>query len=106
MPMLAVVAACFPWLAPAYAVLLLVVMFGAALGCQVALMTFLEEKFASIRAHRVLWTAIIMAGSLLGSFVGFSDLIGVLYPIFGYCGVGFLILLAVHWIHKRKELVL
>ena len=104
MPMLAVMAACFPALAPAYAVLLLVVMFGAALGCQVALMTFLEEKFAKVRAHRILWTAIIMAASLLGSFVGFSDLIGVLYPIFGYCGVGFLILLAVHWLHKRKEL--
>ncbi len=106
MPMLAVIAECFPWLAAPYAVLLLVVMFGAALGCQVALMTFLEEKFAAVRAHRVPWTAGIMGAALLGSFVGFSDLIGVVYPIFGWCGVGFLALLAAHWLHKRKELTL
>ena len=104
MPMLAVIAHCFPWLAAPYAVLLLVVMFGAALGCQVALMTFLEEKFAAVRAHRVPWTAGLMAAALVGSFVGFSDLIGVVYPIFGYCGVGFLALLAVHWLHKREQL--
>ena len=55
-------------------------------------------------SHRVLWTVIIMAAALLGSCVGFSDLIGVVYPIFGYCGVGFLLLLTIHWIHKRKEL--
>ncbi len=106
MPMLSVVTACFPWLAPAYAVVLLVTMFGAAIGCLVALMTFLQEKSAAVRSHRVLWTAGIMAAALLGSFVGFSDLIGVLYPIFGYCGIGFLALLAMHWLHKRKELPL
>ena len=106
MPMLSVVTACFPWLAPAYAVVLLVTMFGAAIGCLVALMTFLQEKSAAVRAHRVLWTAGVMAAALMGSFVGFSDLIGVLYPIFGYCGVGFLILLTVHWLHKREELAL
>ena len=103
MPMLSVVTACFPWLAPAYAVVLLVTMFGAAIGCLVALMTFLQEKSAAVRKHRIPWTAGVMAAALLGSFVGFSDLIGVLYPIFGYCGVGFLILLAVHWLHRRKE---
>lgn len=104
MPMLAVVAHCFPWLAVPYAVLLLVAMFGTALSCQVALMTFLEEKFAAVRAHRVSWTVGIMTAALVGSFVGFSDLIGVLYPIFGYCGFGFLALLAAHWLHKRKQL--
>ena len=106
MPMLAVIAHCFPWLAAPYAVVMLAAMFGAALGCQVALMTFLEEKFAAVRAHRVLWTAGLMTAALLGSLVGFSDLIGLVYPIFGWCGIGFLVLLAVHWLHKRKELVL
>ena len=106
MPMLSVVTVCFPWLAPAYAVVLLVTMFGATLSCLVALMTFLQEKSAAVRSHRVLWTAGIMAAALLGSFVGFSNLIGVLYPIFGWCGIGFLILLAIHWLHKRKELSL
>jgi len=106
MPMLAVIAHCFPWLAAPYAVVMLAAMFGAALGCQVALMTFLEEKFAAVRTHRVLWTAGLMTAALLGSLVGFSDLIGLVYPIFGWCGIGFLVLLAVHWLHKRKELVL
>ena len=106
MPMLAVIAHCFPWLAAPYAVVMLAAMFGAALGCQVALMTFLEEKFAAVRNHRAAWTAGLMTAALLGSLVGFSDLIGLVYPIFGWCGIGFLVLLAVHWLHKRKELVL
>ena len=65
MPMLSVVTACFPWLAPAYAVVLLVTMFGAAIGCLVALMTFLQEKSAAVRSHRALWTAGIMAAALV-----------------------------------------
>ena len=104
MPMLAVITRCFPAFAPLYAVMLLVVMFGAAMSCLVALMTFLEEKFAAVRRHRVIWTVLFMAAALLGSFVGFSDLIGVLYPIFGYCGFAFLLLLLFHWLHRRKEL--
>ena len=104
--MLAVIARCFPWLAAPYAVVMLAAMFGAALGCQVALMAFLEEKFAAVRAHRIPWTAGLMTAALLGSLVGFSDLIGVVYPIFGWCGIGFLVLLAVHWLHKRKGLAI
>ena len=101
--MLTVVARCFPWLAAPYAVVLLAAMFGAALGCQVALMTFLEEKFAAVRAHRVLWTAGLMAAALLGSLVGFSDLIGVIYPIFGYLSIPLLILLVRNWLKPRSH---
>ncbi|MBE6961301.1 MAG: hypothetical protein E7445_02475 [Ruminococcaceae bacterium] len=104
MPMLAVITHCFPWLAVPYAVLLLVVMFGAALGCLVALMTFLEEKFTAVRTHRIPFTAGLMAAALLGSLVGFSDLIGLVYPVFGWCGIGFLALLTLHWLHRRREL--
>ena len=104
MPMLAVIAHCFPWLAAPYAVLLLVVMFGAALSCQVGLMVFLEEKFAAVRARRILWTAILMTAALAGSLMGFSDLVSTVYPVFGYCGVCFLGLLVFHWLHKRDQL--
>ena len=93
MPMLAIVTEHLPWLAMPYALVLTAVMFGASLACLLALVTFLEEKFAAFRTYRVLWTALIMTAALVGSFAGFSDLIGIVYPVFGWCGVGFLVLL-------------
>lgn len=102
MPMLMVITEFFPWLAPVYAVLLILVMFSAALSCLVALLTFLEEKVPSLHTRRIPWTAAIMTAALLGSFVGFSDLVGIVYPIFGYCGFGFLALLALHYWNIRK----
>ena len=103
MPMLAIVTEHLPWLAMPYALVLTAVMFGASLACLLALVTFLEEKFAAFRTYRVLWTALIMTAALVGSFAGFSDLIGIVYPVFGWCGVGFLVLLVLHWYHVRQK---
>ena len=103
LPMLAIVTEYLPWLATPYALVLIAVMFGASLACLLALVTFLEEKFAAFRTYRVLWTAVIMTAALVGSFAGFSDLIGIVYPVFGWCGVGFLVLLVLHWYHVRQK---
>lgn len=39
----------------------------------------------------------------LGSLFGFGDLIGVVYPIFGYCSSVFIILMAVHYFKIKKQ---
>ena len=36
------------------------------------------------------------------SLLGFGNLIGVVYPIFGYASVPFLICLVINW-HKKKK---
>ena len=37
------------------------------------------------------------------SLVGFSDLIGVIYPIFGYLSIPLLVLLVRNWIKSRSR---
>lgn len=104
MPVLAVIAEYFPRLAPAYAVVLLLAIFCAAVSCLVAMTTFLEEKSDAFRARRMPWIIGGMAAAMLCSLAGFSDLVGTVYPIFGYCGFVFLGMLFLHWLHRRKEL--
>ena len=38
----------------------------------------------------------------LGSLFGFGDLIGVVYPIFGYCSSVFIVLMAAHYFKASK----
>ena len=103
LPILIVLECFAPWATVIFAALLLAVMFGASLGCIVALQTFLQEKFSTFRRRKGICTGVIMTAALAGSFAGFGRLISTVYPIFGYCGIGFLVLLALHWMNVRKE---
>ena len=86
-----------------YAVLLLLAMFGTALSSLVAVGHYLSEKVAVCKRRGRLVTVIISAAAFGGSLFGFGDLIGTLYPIFGYGSVAFLILLAVSYFRLRKK---
>ena len=53
-------------------------------------------------AHPVLF-CILVEVLFLGSLFGFGDLIGVVYPIFGYCSSVFIVLMAVHYFKVKKQ---
>ena len=80
-----------------YGVLLLLAMFGTALSGLVALVNMLAAKFPRVETRRKPFTAVVALGMFLGSLFGFGDLIGVVYPIFGYCSSVFIILMTVHY---------
>lgn len=86
-----------------FGILLLLAMFGTALSKLVALTHMLGAKFPRVGKHRVAFTAVCAAGMFAGSLVGFGDLIGSIYPVFGYCSSIFIVLMAVHFIKLKRE---
>ena len=86
-----------------YGVLLLLAMFGTALSSLVAFVSMLAAKSARISGHKNKFTALCALCMFLGSLFGFGDLIGVVYPIFGYCSSVFIILMAVHYFKIKKQ---
>ena len=85
-----------------YGVLLLLAMFGTALSSLVAFVSMLAAKSERITRGRKPFTALCALCMFLGSLFGFGDLIGVVYPIFGYCSSVFIVLMAIHYFKVKK----
>ncbi len=84
-----------------YAVLLYFGMFGAALSCFMALSNYFRVKFL-LRKNTYHFVVILIAlASFVGSIFGFGDLIGTIYPLFGYIGIVVLVSLAVNFINVK-----
>jgi uncharacterized membrane protein YkvI len=49
-------------------------------------------------------TTLLLGCAWLLSLVGFGNLIGVIYPVFGYAGIPFLVFLVRNWLITRKTL--
>ena len=87
-----------------YGVLLLLAMFGTALSSLVAFVTMLAAKSGRISKRKKSFTALCALCMFLGSLFGFGDLIGVVYPIFGYCSSVFIVLMTVHYFKVSKAI--
>ena len=104
LPMVAVATAISPTLGTVYGIVLLLSMFCNALASLVAMLTYMEQKQAVFRRHKKLTLAAAAVLSWIGSLAGFGDLIGVIFPVFGYLSVVFLVCMMVHFIQcKRQE---
>ena len=79
------------------AFMLFAAMFGVGVSYQVSTLSYLEERSEKMKKHRpaVLAACLLIAYAL--SLFGFGDLIGFLYPIFGYFGVLLILLLALRY---------
>ena len=61
-----------------------------------------SAKLPAVGKNRVGFTAVCALLMFGGSLVGFGDLIGVVYPIFGYCSSVFIVLMAAHYFKLRR----
>lgn len=104
LPMLALASGKSEWLGYVYGLLLLLAMFGTALSSMVAFANMLCLKSKRIAERRKTLTAAYALGMFCGSLFGFGDLIGVIYPIFGYLSSIFIVLMAVHYIKLKLKL--
>lgn len=102
LPMLSLACSVSPALGYGYGLLLLLAMFGTSLSAEVAFIDFVCQKSAKLAARRK--TAIGAYGVLMfaGSLAGFGDLIGTVYPVFGYLSSVFVVLLVIHWVRHRR----
>jgi uncharacterized membrane protein YkvI len=104
MPMVAVACVLSPVLGTCYGVMLLLGMFGNSLASLVALETYLQQKLPILQTHRKPLLAGIAAVAFGASLVGFSEIIAVAFPVFGYISIVFLICMVVHFCQcKRRE---
>lgn len=86
-----------------YGLLLLLAMFGTGLSSLVAFTGIMSSKLPVIGKNRAGFTAVCALFMFGGSLFGFGDLIGVVYPIFGYCSSVFIVLMAVHYFKLKRS---
>lgn len=103
LPMVALATELSPVLGSCYGVLLLLGMFCNALASLVALVVYLEQKWTTLHNRRKPLLAILAVLIWLGSLGGFGDLIGVIFPVFGYISIFYLGCLVVHYIQLRRK---
>ena len=91
-----------PALGFVYDLLMGLAMFAAALAGLVALTDQGGFHWPFLRRRRKSAMAVILLLSYVLSLLGFSDLIGIVYPVFGYLSIPLLILLVRNWIKSRR----
>lgn len=103
LPMLAYVLTLHPAVMYSYSILLLCAMFGTSLSVLVAILFYIEKKLAVAARHKFLTSAVISLIVFLCSFVGFSKLVGIVYPICGYLGLFSVISVGINYILRKKQ---
>lgn len=103
LPMAVLAGQIHPALEGGYDLLMGMGMFSAALSSIAAAVSQLALKWEWAAARNKTVTAVLLACAWLLSLVGFGNLIGVIYPVFGYAGIPFLVCLVRNWLHTRRE---
>lgn len=81
-------------------------MFSTALAALFALMTQVGFHVPGVQTHKRYALPPLLMMAYVLSLLGFSDLIGIVYPVFGYIGIPFLIMLVIHFfrtVHDDKS---
>jgi len=105
LPMLAVASELSPILGIIYGVMLIMAMFGTALSSEVALIDYLGKKIPSVKANKILFVVIYGIITFLSGLFGFGNLIGIVYPFFGYCSTVFILMLIIHYVRVKKGII-
>lgn len=103
LPMLALASDLSPVLGYIYAALLLCGMLGTSVSFNVAIIYYLFGRYPVLARHRLPASAGLSVLAFCGSLLGFGDLIGTVYPFFGYLGFIAMACILIHWIRLRKS---
>lgn len=104
LPMLSLASGLSPIVGYMYAALLICGMLGTSVSFCVAIIYYLLGRSPALVARKRLLTAALAAMAFFGSLLGFGDLIGTVYPAFGYLGFAAMACILAHWIRvKRAE---
>lgn len=103
LPMLFVASSISGLLGGLCAVPLLSGMFGTSISSLVAVMNYGEQNWSIFKTKRLLVTVILSLVAWVFSLFGFSNLVGTVYPVFGYIGVATIFLLFEHYFYLKKK---
>ena len=91
-----------PVLEAGYGLLMGMGMFSACLAAITAVINQIAIRWRKAAVHHKVFTTVMLFTAYGLSLLGFGNLIGVIYPIFGYASIPFLICLVCNW-HKVKK---
>lgn len=86
-----------------YGFLLFTAMLGTSVSCFVSANYFLTERFTPLASHRNLLRILTIIPIYICSRIGFGNLIGTVYPLFGYVSILFLLMIFIHFLKLRHE---
>lgn len=86
-----------------YGVLLFLGMFGNAVATFVAVMNYLLARVSFVQRHKLPTIIVLGVIACCAGMLGFSKLVGLVYPIVGYIGIAAAILMIEHAIHIKNE---
>lgn len=106
MPMVALASRLNPALGIVYGILLLLGMFSNGLASLVAFMEYVNRRVKALESHRRITMAVLMLLVWAASLAGFGNLVGTVFPIFGYIGILFIVCICINYgrCMKRKKL--
>ena len=87
----------------AYALLMLMGMFGTAVSHTVAVTDFCEQRFEKIKKHKFLLIVPLGILAYVVSLLGFNDLIAIMYPLSGYVGIIAIIMITINYFASIKK---
>ncbi|MBP3587558.1 MAG: hypothetical protein J6J51_00870 [Clostridia bacterium] len=102
LPMAVLAGQLHPVLEIGYGLLMGFGMFSACLAAMTASVNQIAIRWTKMAIHHKPFTTVLLYAAWALSLLGFGNLIGVVYPIFGYASVPFLICLVINW-HKKKK---
>ncbi len=106
-PMVALASRLNPALGIVYGMLLLFGMFSNALASLVAFMEYMNSNIRVLNTHRKSTMAVLMVLVWAASLAGFGNLVGTVFPVFGYIGIGIIVCICIHYAQclRRKKAV-
>ena len=102
LPMSSLAAGLHPALEVCYGILMGLGMFSCALSCSVGICGQVELRWKKLDQYRKPFIVVIYASAFFLSLLGFGNLIGVIYPFFGYASIPLLISLVINWQRVKK----
>ena len=102
LPMVALASRLNGALGTVYGLMLLLAMFCNALASLVGMSAYVEQKSAFVRQHKKIVLLAVSVLAWAGSLLGFAEIIGTVYPIFGYISIVFLVFLVIHFVRAKK----
>ena len=103
LPMAVLAGNIHPLLEGSYGLLMGLGMFSAALCSAVALVAQMAISHPAIETRTRLVTAGVLVSAWMLSLAGFGNLIGIIYPVFGYAGIPFLICVVYNWMREKEK---
>ncbi|WP_165243438.1 hypothetical protein [Corynebacterium lizhenjunii] len=102
MPTLEMISQIHPWLGTAMTIAIYGMIYNTAIGMFYAFAKRLTSKHPQ-NFYKVYCISVLIGFVL--SFIGFSNLIGWVYPILGYMGIAIMFIIGYAWVKNRKDLV-